>query len=312
MSENALASQILATTITRTQHKHTDFVIRFLVDRDRIPDAYRAYAYFRWVDDQLDTGELPRAERLAFIGRQRGLAEGCYRGEWPENPSPEESMLVDLIRGDAAPNGRLQAYIRNMLAVMAFDAERKDRTISAQELSQHTHWLAVAVTEALHHFIGHNCPPPPLESRYLAADAAHITHMLRDAAEDVENGFYNIPREVLHAHRLDPRDMQNSQYRNWVESRVRLARDRFAAGKGYLARVENLRCRLAGYAYIARFEGVLDVIEGDGFALHGSYPENKGLDTWLSVGWQMFARTGNKPARPLAVPIRTNEKIRQS
>ncbi|MGA8393069.1 MAG: hypothetical protein WB775_13160, partial [Burkholderiaceae bacterium] len=43
--------------------------------------------------------------------------------------------------------------------------------------------VATAVTEALHTFIGHNQDTPRDETRYLAATAAHITHMLRDTFE---------------------------------------------------------------------------------------------------------------------------------
>ena len=51
--------------------------------------------------------------------------------------------------------------------------------------------------------------------------------------------------------------MNSEAFRAWVKSRVQLAREYFEAGKGYFARVQNLRCRLAGFAYIARFEWVL-------------------------------------------------------
>ncbi len=44
----------LASSITKTASKQTYYTIRFLVDRDRVDDAYRAYAYFRWVDDVLE------------------------------------------------------------------------------------------------------------------------------------------------------------------------------------------------------------------------------------------------------------------
>ncbi|MGP2478123.1 hypothetical protein, partial [Listeria monocytogenes] len=66
---------------------------------------------------------------------------------------------------------------------MAFDADRKGRIITQRELSQYTKHLAVAVTEALHYFIGHDQPPPPSAERYLAVTAAHIVHMLRDTYE---------------------------------------------------------------------------------------------------------------------------------
>ena len=43
-----------AASITKAASKQTYYTIRFLVDRDRVDDAYRAYGYFRWVDDVLD------------------------------------------------------------------------------------------------------------------------------------------------------------------------------------------------------------------------------------------------------------------
>ncbi len=45
-----------ASIITKAASKQTYYTIRFLVDRARLEDAYRAYAYFRWVDDVLDAG----------------------------------------------------------------------------------------------------------------------------------------------------------------------------------------------------------------------------------------------------------------
>jgi phytoene/squalene synthetase len=135
----------------------------------------------------------------------------------------------------------------------------------------------VAVTEALHHFIGHGHSSPRSEARYLAATAAHITHMLRDTLEDTAAGYFNMPREFLESHAIAPQAVASDAYRKWVHGRVRLARDYFRAGKSYLAQVENLRCRIAGYAYIARFDGVLDAIEREGYQLRSEYRERKGL-----------------------------------
>jgi hypothetical protein len=64
---------------------------------------------------------------------------------------------------------------------------------------------------------------------------------------------------------------------------VRLARAYFAAGAGYLDRVPSLRCRLAGYAYIARFAGILDAIEREDYLLRPTYPEVKGLGYGLRM-----------------------------
>jgi phytoene/squalene synthetase len=275
--------RLLPASITRAASKQTYYTVLFLVDRDLVTDAYRAYGYFRWVDDRLDGSEWDRSERVAFVERQKAIMDGCYRGERMHRLADEESMLVALIQGDREKNSGLQAYIRNMMAVMDFDARRRGRLISQSELDRYTHWLAAGVTEALHYFIGHNSRSPQGEARYLAAAAAHITHMLRDTLEDVEAGYFNIPREFVELHGIDPREVWSEPYRQWVKSRVQLAKITFKAGRDYFAQVENLRCRLACYAYIARFDGTLDTIEREGYRLRAGYPERKKLGAALRM-----------------------------
>ena len=291
MKPNSLESnQRLAESITRSASQQTYYTIRLLADRDRVAEAYRTYAYFRWVDDQLDEGGMNKSERLQFIERQKRLIERCYRGEWPRTASEEESMLVELIRFEREEGSGLGSYIHHMMAVMAFDAERRGRLISADELKEYTHHLATAVTEAMHYFIGHGCKSPQDQTRYLAVSAAHITHMLRDTLDDVEAGYFNIPREVVEARRIDPRDVQSEAYRKWIKDRVGLARACFHAGRRYLARVENLRCRVAGFAYTARFESVLSAIECDDYYLRAAYPECKNWASSLSMSWLAISR----------------------
>lgn len=279
--KNTEPDPTLAPSITKAASKQTYYTIRFLADRELVADAYRAYAYFRWVDDVLDTEAGTSSKRIAFINRQKWLLEGCYRGETQRDINPEEKLLFELVQGDSEKNSGLQSYLRNMMAVMAFDADRRGRVISQAELNEYTRCLASAVTEAMHYFIGHRCYSPRNEARYLAVTAAHITHMLRDTFDDIPAGYFNIPREVLEANHISPQDVTSVAYRTWVRGRVQLAREYFKNGKEYLGQVENLRCRLAGYAYVARFEGVLDSIEREGYVLRPSYPERKGLGAIL-------------------------------
>jgi hypothetical protein len=270
----------LAPAITRRASQQTYLTVKLLVDRGRADDAYRAYAYFRWVDDQLDGSALTPAGRAAFVERQGKLVERCYhggfhRGDFPHAVCAEERMLIDLVRGDRAPDSGLQSYIRHMMAVMAFDAERRGRLISEIELANYTRWLAVAVTDALHYFIGGDCRAPRTSDRWHAAAGAHVTHMLRDTLDDIPAGYVNVPREVVEAGGFDPADVASAPYRDWVAGRVALARAYFRDGRAYLRRVENPRCRLAGYAYMARFEGVLDAIQRDGYILRADYADTK-------------------------------------
>ena len=274
-----------ASAITKAASKQTYYTIQFLADRDRVEDAYRAYGYFRWVDDILDTDSVSGPDRSAFLERQKSLLEKCYRGESLCDASIQENMLVELVQHDQEKDSGLQIYLRNMMRVMEFDVKRRGRLITQVELNDYTRWLASAVTECIHHFVGHDGFTPHDETRYLAVSAAHITHMLRDTFDDARIGYYNSPREMLEANRIEPLDVQSSAYRAWVKSRVLLARKYFQAGKDYFAQVQNPRCRLACFAYIARFEWLLNTIEKEGYRLRTQYNERKSAATGLQMSW---------------------------
>jgi phytoene/squalene synthetase len=293
------SSRNIAPSITKAASQQTYYTIRYLVDRERVADAYRAYAYFRWVDDTLDASpgfarsrDIRAAEargRIVFLERQKSLLEKCYRGDTLPSTTDEEKMLVELIRHDQQKSSGLQSYLRNMMHVMDFDAKRRGRLISQAELNEYTRWLASAVTEAMHYFIGHGSYSPHDETRYLAVSAAHITHMLRDTYDDVQSGYYNIPREALEANHIEPYDIHSEGYQSWVQGRVQLARKYFKAGREYLTRVEEPRCQLAGFAYTARFEWLLDTFEQENYSLRPEYNERKSFSTGVQMGLQTLS-----------------------
>ncbi|MBP8947678.1 MAG: squalene/phytoene synthase family protein [Candidatus Promineofilum sp.] len=278
----------LAATMTRRASAQTYATIRLLADRDRTADAFRAYAYFRWVDDCLDDPTALPAGRVAFLARQRALLDSGYRGRLPVDLCAEEALLADLLAGDDEPESGLQSYLRHMMGVMAFDVARRGRLIAAAELDDYTQMLATAVADALFHFIGHDRQPSRAPARYRAVRGAHLIHMLRDTVEDAAAGYCNIPAEYLAAHGLRPpltaADLETPAFRAWVEARVRLAREEFAAGRAILAGLGSRRCCLAGAAYIARFEWLAGAIERDGYRLRESYPERKSLPAgyWMA------------------------------
>ncbi len=261
-------------SVTHAASTQTFFTIRLLADETRRHQAYEAYAYFRWLDDALDRPEHSAVDRIALAARQADLIERAYAGASPTQLGIEERWLTHLIGSDPDPTSGLATYIRRLFSVMDFDARRRGRLISAAELDAYTLDLAIGVTEAMHYFIGHDKPAPQGAWRYRAVIGAHITHMLRDTVDDLAAGYYNIPREVLTAHGLAPNDVDSAPYRAWVATRVQTARACFADGRAYLAGVPCRRCRVAGFAYLRRFEQVLDVIERDKYRLRPSYPES--------------------------------------
>ena len=80
---------------------------------------------------------------------------------------------------------------------------------------------------------------------------------------------------MLDVNHIRPQDTQSDAYRAWVKSRVALAREYFKAGKEYFSRVQNARCRLACFAYIARFEWLLDTFEREGYCPAPAIPRKK-------------------------------------
>ncbi|MAS35037.1 MAG: hypothetical protein CL610_13590 [Anaerolineaceae bacterium] len=284
----ARTAETLPASITRAASKQTYYTIRYLVDRDRVLNAYRTYAYFRWVDDRLDEQLSTTEARTAFIERQQTLMNRCYQGELVHDLSAEERMLWDLIHSDTQPDSGLHRYIQHMMAVMAFDADRRGQLIGQQALDAYSVHLATAVTEALHYFIGHGQYAPYDETRYCAVIGAHITHMLRDTADDIAAGYFNISREFVQAHQLDIRDLSSDAYRLWVRQRVEQARTCFDTGKTYLAQVKNRRCRLAGYAYMARFQGVLDTLTRHDYRLQPDDQAHRSITGGLKMGWSLL------------------------
>ncbi len=278
----------LPARITYEASKQTYYTFRFLVDRQRKQIAYRSYAYFRWLDDIVDSGTHTQEESQAFVRRQEMLLEACYRGESPSALCPEEQMLADMVDLDHRQESGLQIYLRNMMKVMAFDVERRGRVISHAELTEYTHWLAKAVSEALFYFIGSSKAPPCDETRYHAVCGAHVVHMLRDCIEDASTGYFNIPGEYIHAQKLSGEVLNSLPFRKWVYGRVKLARQYFVAGRNYFSQVKNFRCRLASSAYLARFEWMLIKIEHDGYCLRPAYPERKSLKAALWMSWRII------------------------
>jgi hypothetical protein len=218
---------------------------------------------------------------VAFIERQANLVSRLYQGERPDDLTLKEEILADLIQNERGPDSLLRSYIHNFLAIIAFDAERKGRLISQRELDWYANTLGRAVTDGIQYFICNGHPYPESPDRYLAATAAHITHMLRDTAEDIPAGYINIPREFLEEHGISLHDHTHPALRLWVKSRVELSRRYLEQGKRYLDSLEVLRCKIVGYWYCARFEKVLDAIERDGYVLQASYAKPPKAVTWM-------------------------------
>lgn len=291
------ATATLAQAITWTGSKQAYYTARLMVDKGLVDDFYRAYAYFRWADDVVDSPasndhwSQSNEQRIDFVQRQRELVEALYRKEQPQDLATEEKIVADLISHDKEKASGLQSFIQNMLAIIEFDAYRKGKLVGQQELDWYSQRVAQSVTDGIQYFIGNGHPYPDTDGRYAAAMGAHITHLLRDAKADTADGFINIPREYLEAIDIGPEDLDSPPYRAWVRERVEQARQHFKDGKHYLNQLDVLRCKIVGHWYCARFERVLGTIEQDDYHLRLHYEERHNFSTWLKIAWLGFTVT---------------------
>jgi phytoene/squalene synthetase len=281
----------MARSITWAASKQSYFIGRLMVDKDLKDDFLRAYAYFRWVDDVIDISSQSDDERINFIKRQRKLIDRLYEKDQPDDLTPEEEILKDLINHDKGEESGLQSFIRNMFAIIEFDVYRKGGLISQEDLIWYTDTLSKSVMDGLLYFIGNNQHHSYADNRYDAVCGAHIAHLLRDMMEDLDNGFINIPDEYLKTYGISSDQIDSPAFRAWVKSRVESAQKYFAEGKLYLDGLGVLRSKLVGYWYIARFEGVLDAIERDGYILRPEYNERRKFSTLLRITWMSITIT---------------------
>ena len=151
---NSHFTATIAKSITRSASKQSYYTAKFMVDMELVNDFYRAYAYFRWVDDIIDETPLSLEERTLFILSQRKLIDSLYKNEKTLELSRGEQIISDLIKHDKEENSKLQSFIRNMFAIVEFDAHRKDELISVEQLEWYSNCLAKSVTDGLQYFIG--------------------------------------------------------------------------------------------------------------------------------------------------------------
>ena len=275
----------LAKNITKSSSIQTYYTMLLLADKELVDECYKGYAYFRWVDDQIDIDINSLKTRLSFINRQKRIINDSYKGKKISGLSPEERLITELISSDTDKDSKLKSFIINFFKIIEFDAYRKDKDISEKNLDWYSETLGKAVTDCLQYFIGNKVNYPESKDRCKAAIAAHITHMLRDLREDIVNGYVNIPIEYLKKYKLKLDDINADAFVNFIKDRVTLARKYFKLGKKYIDSLPVLRCKIAGYWYHARFERILNIIERDNYILREDYSRGRSLPNFANLAW---------------------------
>lgn len=155
---------------------------------------YAIYAFCRVVDDIADEEGRDFATKQAELNEWRARIAELYEGK-AEGPIPRALLSV------IADYGVAQKDFLAIIDGMEMDAGDPIIAPSLEELDLYCDRVASAVGRLSVHVFG--------DSSEEAQNVAHalgrglqLTNILRDVAEDAENGRLYLPRELLHEHNV--------------------------------------------------------------------------------------------------------------
>lgn len=236
------------------------YLLSLLLPAADRPFFWTWYAYLRWVDDIADNVKLPPATRYDFLTRQIQLVEDLYSGR-RLNLSRDEAPLSALVAYDIERGALLKDSLSKMLGAMQFDVQRHGTVSTYEELHRNFDHEVANYLFA----IGYFCRIPDLPVKVpgrAAANGAKIAHILRDFAQDWDEGIFNVSREELGAYGLAlPRlkaDIAGPAGRRWVAANVRLASRQLANGFDEASKVAGFRYRIIVAILVAKYQAYLD------------------------------------------------------
>ena len=245
------------------------------MDRLRANVFFCAYAYFRWVDDIVDSEDASIDQKTTLLDRQRAWIAELY-----ENPeslrvisslTAEEQLLFFVIQHDLAGGKQaLRLSISDMLRSIEMDATRRGRVVSSEVLTQ----IQMHRTRAFADFVStllHQRTLVGAENRLLVfALACDEAHKLRDLIQDVTFGYFNISFEELREYEIDLNDLNCPGLREYVKDKVSSTRASFTRARRDLRHV-SATLRAACLIYGLRHLMLLKAIENDAYYLRFSY-----------------------------------------
>lgn len=171
------------------------------------------YAYFRWLDDQIDEGTLDAAQQNNLLQRAHRL---LLYGDI-ENPSALEQGVIWA--RDLAAKLQLEALepAKQMLNALELDSKRRGSIPSSEDLIELRRLRVVstmnAVSLCMH---GKRLPRKLIPDYGVACDEVHI---LRDLNIDVHMGIFNFSIDEMRYFNLDLQNLDGPSLKAWFRER---------------------------------------------------------------------------------------------
>jgi len=220
---------------------------------------FAVYAFCRTVDDIAD-GESSVEEKLNALDEWRLEVRRMFAGQ------PTQMIARALL----TPIERFDLHQEDFIAVidgMVMDASGRMRAPSLLELELYCRRVAGAVGKLSASIFGVRRP----EGRSLAlslGQALQYTNILRDFAEDADDGRLYIPRELLDNHGIASRDphvvLRHPSIMQVAAEMVTMAEMRFRAARRVLKAVPRGPARPA-HIMLATYQRLLSCLVARGF-----------------------------------------------
>ncbi|CAN5780269.1 presqualene diphosphate synthase HpnD [soil metagenome] len=236
-----------------------------LTPEPRRSAVYSIYAWMRFGDDQVDEPTSP-AQKHAALARFAALTERVLAGELPDG-EPFWAAFAATLRSYPIEH----AHIRAMLAGLEADIEHGGYA-TIEDLESYCYHVASTVglvCVAIWGFRAGVTLAQVREAGDLAlrrGKAFQLTNILRDFAEDFDQGRVYLPTAALAEHGLTPPMLRRwerpEQCAALVRSLARRARAHYDASAP-LDELIDAPCRSTLYAMTRIYTGLLEVIEAE-------------------------------------------------
>ena len=176
------------------------------------------YAYFRWFDDIVDSLRLHPEESRFIINRQKIFLSELYSEEPPEELSTEELFLAHLVRFDRTQEKNLRQDLETLIGSMEFDAKRRGKVISSQELEQYINDNVIPYVNITSSIL--NVKFYPKQDLIEIARAGFVVNYLYDLREDLSLGYINIPLEEIEQYEIYLENPDSREVQSWIRDKM--------------------------------------------------------------------------------------------
>jgi phytoene/squalene synthetase len=263
--------QIVARQRAKASNLTAYLLVRLFTKADRRDYLFLIYAYFRWIDDMVDSPGTSKEEKERFIEQQRGFLANLYDGQaCLETCTLEEQFAQWFVAYDREIGFLLKDDVLGMFSVLKHDLDRDRAPWSAEEMYE----FICLESKSYINMIRFSCGETGNykgANRYDEGVACKLAHLLRDFVEDLNQGTMNISRDDLQKYEINLDKGNHENFRLWVKDQVMLAGERFRMGKHNLSNSSRLRYKIASQLYCAKYEDILAMIEKDNYFLRAKY-----------------------------------------